>query len=198
MDILPVCQFPAGVCAYRPLSLRQLPENDQSGSSITVPWFHHQVHLPQWGFATYRVRVNANERAEVAASVAAHSELGSHYDSAVAEGLIERIGEEIDRRVDARLRGGQQAAPAPAPPMFPVGPRSHGAVAPQPQSASTAAERRSNGVTGMILGLGSLGLGVGATAVVVNGHVSSAAAVIMVLLIWVAIAIVNAAHSQRR
>jgi hypothetical protein len=148
------------------------------------------------------VRVNANERAEVAASLAAHSELGPHYDSAVAEGLIERIGEEIDRRVDARLRGGQQ--PAPAPPTLPAGPGFSGVpgfhgvpgtVAPQPQSAP---QRRSNGVTGMILGLGSLGLGVGATAVVVNGHVSSAAAVIMVLLIWVAIAIVNAAHSQRR
>ncbi len=148
------------------------------------------------------MRVNSNERAEVSASVAAHSELGPHYDSAVAEGLIERIGEEIDRRVDARIRGGQQAAPAPATPTFPAtpsfpaSPGFPGAVAqPQPPSAP---ERRSNGVTGMILGLGSLGLAVGATAVVVNGHTSSAATVIMVLLIWAAIAIVNAAHSQRR
>jgi hypothetical protein len=141
--------------------------------------------------------VNSNERAEVAASVAAHSELGPHYDSAVAEGLIERIGEEIDRRVDARLRTGQQAVPAPAPPAsFPTASGFHSAVAPaQPPAAP---QRRSNGITGMILGLGSLGLGVGATAIVVNGHVSSAAAVIMVLLIWLAIAVVNAAHSQRR
>jgi len=148
------------------------------------------------------VRVNANERAEVAASIAAHSELGPHYDSAVAEGLIERIGEEIDRRVDARMRGGQQAAPAPATPTFPAAPSFPaspgfpGPVAP-PQPPSVP-ERRSNGVTGMFLGLGSLGLAVGATAVVVHGHVSSAAAVIMVLLIWVAIALVNMAHSQRR
>jgi hypothetical protein len=154
------------------------------------------------------VRVNANERAEVAASVAAHSELGPHYDSAVAEGLIERIGEEIDRRVDARMRGGQQPTPAPAaptfpatptfptPPGYPASPGFPGAVAqPQPPSAP---ERRSNGVTGMILGLGSLGLAVGATAVVIHGHTSPAATVIMVLLIWAAIALVNVAHSQRR
>jgi hypothetical protein len=140
------------------------------------------------------VRVNSNERAEVAASVAAHSELGPHYDSAVAEGLVERIGEEIDRRVDARLRTGQQAVPAQVPPAF-----SRPAPAAVSDTMTPAApQRRSNGVTGMILGLGSLGLGVGATAVVVNGHVSSAAAVVMVLLIWAVIAAVNAAHSQRR
>jgi hypothetical protein len=33
---------------------------------------------------------------------------------------------------------------------------------------------------------------------VVSHHVSSAAGVIMVLLIWAAIAIINIAHSQRR
>jgi len=140
------------------------------------------------------VRVNSNERAEVAASVAAHSELGPHYDSAVAEGLVERIGEEIDRRVDARLRTGQQAVPAQAPPAF----QRAAPAAVSDTTTPAASQRRSNGVTGMILGLGSLGLGVGATAVVVNGHVSSAAAVVMVLLIWAVIAVVNAAHSQRR
>ena len=42
-------------------------------------------------------------REEVQASAAAHRDLGPGYDTAVAEGLVERIGEEIDRRVDARL-----------------------------------------------------------------------------------------------
>jgi hypothetical protein len=59
--------------------------------------------------------VNADEHEEIAASVAAHTELGPGYDAAVAEGLVERIGEEIDRRVDARLRNlgleGQQVSP---------------------------------------------------------------------------------------
>jgi hypothetical protein len=98
--------------------------------------------------------VNADERDEIAASLAAHAELGPRYDNAVAEGLVERIGEEIDKRVDARLRGVGQH--------------------------------------------GSMGLGLGATAVVVSHHVTASAAVIMVLLIWAAIAVINIAHSQRR
>ena len=64
-------------------------------------------------------------REEVQASAAAHRDLGSGYDSAVAEGLVERIGEEIDRRVDARLFGHLQAPPprrrGPAPGRLGVG-----------------------------------------------------------------------------
>src|SRR6202034_2372724 len=61
--------------------------------------------------ATYRERVNADERDEISASVAAHAELGPRYDTAVAEGLVERIGEEIDKRIDARL--GARSWPGP-------------------------------------------------------------------------------------
>jgi cell division protein FtsL len=43
-----------------------------------------------------------------------------------------------------------------------------------------------------------MGLGVGATAVVVSNHVESFAALLMVLLIWGAIAVINVAHAQRR
>lgn len=158
------------------------------------------------------MRVNANERDEIAASVAAHAELGPRYDTAVAEGLVERIGDEIDKRIDARLGGqpgpgqpgsrppgpvqptpGRQAqppayrGPIAAPPDMPV-------VAPPPAPVP----RRGSGVTGMILGLGSMGLGLAATAVVVAHHVDGVAAVLMVLLIWAAIAGINIAHSQRR
>jgi len=159
------------------------------------------------------VRVNADERDEITASVAAHAELGPRYEAAVAEGLVERIGEEIDKRVDARLRSlgasasagaGQQPAPAPrqgyvspgeqiVPPGYQGGQRS----APDAAAAHPVATR-SNGVTGLILGLGSMGLGVGATSVVVTHQSSSAAQFFMVLLIWVAIAVINIAHSQRR
>jgi hypothetical protein len=163
--------------------------------------------------------VNADEREEVTASVAAHAELGPRYDDAVAEGLVERIGEEIDRRVDARLRslGQQQPAPpsvprqeylSPGQQIVPPGYQGTGRPAPAPMPGSAApgpaaapaapaVPRRSNGVTGMILGLGSLGLGVGATAVVVSHHVAAPAAVFMVLLIWLAIAVINIAHAQR-
>lgn len=158
--------------------------------------------------------MNADEREEIAASVAAHAELGPRYETAVAEGLVERIGEEIDKRVDARLRGmGHQPLPRQAYPPSPghqiVPPGYHGqeaaahAAAPKPSAAPASASsaepaRRSNGVTGMFLGLGSMGLGVGATAVVVSHKVASGAEVIIILLIWLFIAVINIAHSQRR
>ena len=164
--------------------------------------------------------MNADEREEIAASVAAHAELGPRYDGAVAEGLVERIGEEIDRRVDARLRslGQQQPAPpsvprqeylSPGQQIVPSGYQGTGQPAQGPGSAvpgpaaapaapaAPAVPRRSNGVTGMILGLGSMGLGVGATSVVVSHHVAGPAAVAMVLLIWLAIAVINIAYSRR-
>ena len=164
------------------------------------------------------MRVNADERDEITASVAAHAELGPRYEAAVAEGLVERIGEEIDKRVDARLRSlgagaGQQPTPAPrqvyvspgeqiVPPGYQGGQRSAPAraAASGPPEAADAhlPAQRSNGVTGLLLGLGSMGLGVGATSVVVSHHAAPLAQVFMVLLIWVAIAIINIAHSQRR
>jgi hypothetical protein len=155
--------------------------------------------------------VNADEREEIAASVAAHAELGSRYDAALAEGLVERIGEEIDRRVDARLRGmgagHQQAAPrlgyqSPGQQIVPPGyPGSHQQAAPPatvPSTPPQQAPHRSHGVTGMILGLGSMGIGIGATAAVVSHHVDGAAAVLIVLVVWLAIVVINIAHSQRR
>jgi hypothetical protein len=141
--------------------------------------------------------VNVNERDEISASVAAHAELGSRYDTAVAEGLVERIGEEIDRRIDSRLGAPPQAARRLPQVQFPLPPS-----APEPalpaQPAGPGHVHRSGGVTGLFLGLGSLGLGVGATAVVSSNIGSAAAQVITILLIWAAIVIINVAHSQRR
>jgi hypothetical protein len=69
--------------------------------------------------------MSSDHEAEIRASVGAHYELGSRYDDAVAEGLVERIGAEIDKRIDARL--GQLGSPAgqqvtPGIPGSPVGP----------------------------------------------------------------------------
>jgi hypothetical protein len=143
------------------------------------------------------VRVNVNERDEIAASVAAHAELGSRYDTAVAEGLVERIGDEIDRRIDARIGGG----PRPTPSDSTLPPAYRGPVAPTPSLPAASpppVPRRTSGLSGMVLGLGSMGLGVGATAVVVSHHVNAAAEVVIILLIWAAIAVINIAHAQRR
>jgi hypothetical protein len=134
--------------------------------------------------------VNANE--EITASVAAHAELGPRYDGAVAEGLVERIGDEIDRRIDARLGPGQPSRPRGAAAAAAA------AAALTPASAPIAEQRRSIGVTGMILGLGSMGIAAGATSVVASHHANAAAQIIMVLLIWTAITLINLAHARRR
>lgn len=44
-----------------------------------------------------------DREAEIAASVAALQDLGSGYDHALAEGLVERIGAEIDQKIAAGL-----------------------------------------------------------------------------------------------
>ena len=129
---------------------------------------------------------------DVAAAAAVHRELGHEYDSALAEGLIDRISSEIDKQVDARLA--QRGI--------------------QPSQAAWA---------NVAMGLGSIGLGVGATAVTLHSlfntstapkaavnlgpfHASvmstttsiSTAQVLLVALIWVVIAVVNIAHARRR
>lgn len=134
--------------------------------------------------------MSGDERDEIAAAVAAHGELGDRYDSAIAEGLVERIGEEIDRRVEARLRG-QGHPPAPSAPV-------HAPAPPAPPHPAEVAQRRNLGISGVILGLGSMGLGVGATAVVLNNAANGFAQVVLVLLIWAAIALVNMAHANRK
>ena len=129
---------------------------------------------------------------DVAAAAAVHRELGHEYDSALAEGLIDRISSEIDKQVDARLA--QRGI--------------------QPSQAAWA---------NVAMGLGSIGLGVGATAVTLHSlfntstapkaavnlgpfHASvmstttsiSTAQVLLVALIWVVIAVVNIAYARRR
>jgi len=122
---------------------------------------------------------------EVRASAAAHRDLGPGYDTAVAEGLVERIGEEIDKRVDARLFGptGYQAASR--------GPR----VRREPVPGRV-------GLGAVVLALGSMGMAIGATAVVLHpgdspGQVSGGAAV-LIMLIWIVIAAINVSYARRR
>lgn len=119
---------------------------------------------------------------DITAAAAAHQELGPHFDGAVAESLVERIGEEIDKRVDARVgdRADRRARPAR-----------------RPDSASGPLSWPTT-----ILALGSMGLGVGATAVVLNtnGGVSqpSSGQVFLALMIWVILGVINVAHARRR
>jgi hypothetical protein len=135
--------------------------------------------------------MDVRAREDVAAAAAVHTELGQAYDGAVAEGLVERISSEIDKQVDARLvqRGIQPSVAA---------------------------------WTNLAMGLGSIGLGIAATAVTLQSWPSSGVApkaevdlgsfrasvltstrsvsiteVILIVLIWVAIAVVNVAYARR-
>ncbi|HME63372.1 MAG TPA: hypothetical protein VKG61_00595 [Streptosporangiaceae bacterium] len=136
--------------------------------------------------------MDVRAREDIAAAAAVHTELGQAYDGAVAEGLVERISSEIDKQVDARLaqRGIRPSVAA---------------------------------WTNLAMGLGSIGLGIGATAVTLQSWPSSGVApkaeldlgsfrasvltstrsvsiaeVILIALIWVAIAVVNVAYARRR
>jgi hypothetical protein len=136
--------------------------------------------------------MDVRAREDVAAAAAVHTELGQAYDGAVAEGLVEKISSEIDKQVDARLaqRGKQPSVAA---------------------------------WTNLAMGLGSIGLGIGATAVMLQSWPSSGVApkaeldlgsfraslltssrsvsttqVILIALIWVAIAVINVAYARRQ
>ena len=133
----------------------------------------------------YRVGVDQMTRDDITAAAAVHRELGPEYEQGVAESLVERIGAEVDCRVDARLaQAGYPRKPARADRPGRV---SFGAVA---------------------LGLGSMGLAVGATAIVLVGPQQVTASGVstqigpgqdfLVLVIWLVIGLINVAYARRR
>jgi hypothetical protein len=118
---------------------------------------------------------------DITAAAAPHHELGPHFDGAVAESLVERIGDEIDKRVDARMgdRGDRRSRLVRKP-----------AESAGPLSWPTT-----------VLALGSMGLGVGATAVVLNpgGAPSpSSGEIFLALVIWIVLGAINVAYARRR
>ena len=167
--------------------------------------------------------MSSDPEAEIRASVGAHADLGPGYEDAVAEGLVERIGAEIDKRIDARLAQ-TSAAGAPGP-AAPAGAAGTGGVAGPAGAAGPAGYPGFQGYQGYlgpvlppgyqlgpppvrpspvgarnvattITALGSVALGVAATAIVSSaGRLGGQAFII--LLIWVAIAIINVAYARR-
>jgi hypothetical protein len=121
---------------------------------------------------------------DITAAAAAHQELGPHFDGAVAESLVERIGAEIDKRVDARIGG-------PAPSRLRPRPVTRPADSSGPSPLSWPA---------IILALGSMGLGIGATAVVLNpgGDGTTSGEIGLAVLIWIVIGIINVVSARRR
>jgi hypothetical protein len=127
---------------------------------------------------------------DIAAAAAAHRELGPHFDAAVAESLVERIGAEIDKRVDAKIA--DQGSP-----RRPARRARSGELSQPPYWASLA------------LALGSMGIGIGATAAVLHmsqqltpaGGMSnpiSSGQIFLAVLIWVVIGVVNVSYNRRR
>ena len=156
--------------------------------------------------------MSSDHEAEIRASVAAHADLGPGYDDAVAEGLVERIGAEIDKRIDARLghqvpgtqapgnQGpGNRAAPAGYQPyqgyqgyLGPMLPPGYQLGPPPVRPSQLGARNAATTVTA----LGSMALGVAATAIVAHAGTLGGQGFI-ILLIWVAIAIINVAYARR-
>jgi hypothetical protein len=158
--------------------------------------------------------MTSDPEAEIRASVGAHADLGPGYEDAVAEGLVERIGVEIDKRIDARLaQTGAAGAPGSAAPtgaagaagpagypgfqghqgyLGPVLPPGY-QLGPPPVRPSQVGARN---VATTITALGSVALGVAATAIVSYAG-SLAGRGLIILLVWVAIAIINVAYARR-
>lgn len=155
--------------------------------------------------------MSSDPEAEIRASVGAHADLGPGYEDAVAEGLVERIGAEIDKRIEARLA--QTAVPTPTAVPAPTGaagpagyPGFQGGyqgylgpvlppgyqLGPPPVRPSPVGARN---VATTITALGSVGLGVAATAIVSSAG-SLGGQGFIILLIWVAIAIINVAYAR--
>jgi hypothetical protein len=159
--------------------------------------------------------MSSDPEAEIRASVAAHADLGPGYDDAVAEGLVERIGAEIDKRIDARLghhdgppapAGAQPGVPTPAGADGSPGPVGyqhyhgyHGPMLPPGYQLGPPPVRPpqlgARNVASTVTALGSIALGVAATAIVHTGTLGGRGFVI--LLIWVAITIINVAYARR-
>ena len=161
--------------------------------------------------------MSSDPEAEIRASVGAHADLGPGYEDAVAEGLVERIGVEIDKRIDARLaQTGAAGAPGSAAPagaagaagaagpagypgfqghqgyLGPVLPPGY-QLGPPPVRPSQVGARN---VATTITALGSVALGVAATAIVSSAG-SLGGQGFIILVIWVAIAIINVAYARR-
>jgi hypothetical protein len=153
--------------------------------------------------------VASDRQAEIAASVAALRDLGTGYDQAVAEGLVERIGGEIDKRiadgigdrvtaeVDRRILAQLDEYAAGCRHQRR---RARGMI--KGERRLIRAERRTiranradrSGWQSIALGLGSMLVALWVTSIVLNGS-AGFAAVPLIALIWIIIAIVNLGYA---
>jgi hypothetical protein len=108
-------------------------------------------------------------RDEVSAALHARGELAPEYEPAVIEAFAERIEQAIDARVDARVAQFKD---------------------PKPARSSSGPDTGS-----VILALGSLGCGIGATGAATG---MGSGGVVVAIIVWVAIAAINVANLSNR
>jgi hypothetical protein len=138
-----------------------------------------------------------DSHAEIAASVAALQDLGSGYDQAVAEGLVERIGAEIDKRIAAEI---DKRVTAEVDSRILTQLDRYSGCRHQRRRARRMirAERADrSGRQSLALALGSMLVALAVTAIVVKGSPDGAALTLMAL-IWIIIGIVNVAYAVRK
>ena len=146
----------------------------------------------------------ADHQAEIAASVAALRDLGTGYDQALAEGLIERIGEEIDKRITAEI---DNRVTAEVDSRIQIQLDRYAGCRHQRRRARRMirAERRlvraeradRFGRQSMMLALGSMLVALLVTAIVLKGS-PGGAAIMLMALIWVIVGTINVAYAMRK
>ena len=150
-----------------------------------------------------------DREAEIAASVAALRDLGSGYDGALAEGLVERIGVEIDKRIAAEV-GDRVASEVDRRILSQLDEyaagcrhqrrRAKGMI--RGERRLIRAERRTiranradrSGWQPIALGLGSMLLALWVTSIILNAS-AGFAGVMLTALIWIIIGIINLGYA---
>ena len=149
----------------------------------------------------------ADRQAEIAASVAALQDLGSGYDQALAEGLVERIGAEIDKRIAAEI---DNRVTAEVDNRILAQLDRYAGCRHQRRRAKRMIrdERRTiraeraeradrSGRQSIMLALGSMLVALSVTAIVLKGS-PGVAAIMLMALIWVIVGIINVAYAIRK
>jgi hypothetical protein len=142
-----------------------------------------------------------DRRAEIAASVAALQELGSGYDQALAEGLVERIGAEIDQRIAAGIDN-RVTAEVDSRILAQLDryagcrhQRRRARRMIRAERRMTRAERADrSGRQSIMLALGSMLVALSVTAIVLKGS-PGVPAIMLMALIWVIVGVINVAYA---
>jgi Flp pilus assembly protein TadB len=145
-----------------------------------------------------------DRQAEIAASVAALPELGSDYDQALAEGLVERIGAEIDQRIKAEIDN-RVTAEVDSRILSQLDryagcrhQRRRAKRMIRAERREARAERADRpGRQSILVALGSMLVALLVTAIVLKGS-PGVAAIMLMAFIWVIVGIINVAYAMRK